>query len=282
MKFLFVGNRKFVLDEMLKSQLDITEILVIKGTYLETHLTNLKINYTSISSKQELIDKINSLEFDILISNGCPYILPISNLVKKKYVNIHPSFLPDLKGADPVLGSILFQRDSGATCHAMNDEIDDGDIISQVKIPFSDDLDVSLLYQLSFLAEKEVFQSALKNNFEILKKQKKQNNLIYFTKQPENQVITFKESNQEIINKIRAFSNNSQGCNFKYKGTNIKVYAVQVLENKYLEKLALKFDDLQIILSYENSIVFKKDGLLLRFYNLKTEKKELEVLSYLA
>ena len=46
---------------------------------------------------------------------------------KKKYVNIHPSFLPDLRGIDPVLGSILFKRDAGATCHIMSEKIDAGD-----------------------------------------------------------------------------------------------------------------------------------------------------------
>ena len=64
----------------------------------------------------------------------------------------------------------MFSRDCGATCHHINEVIDGGDIISS-KIPFSKDLDVSLMYQLSFIAEKEVFHEAFKANFLIRKKQ---------------------------------------------------------------------------------------------------------------
>ena len=70
-----------------------------------------------------------------------------------------------MRGIDPVLGSILFKRDAGATCHIMSEKIDAGDIISQLKIPYSNDLDASLLYQLSFIAEKKVFHMALQKNF---------------------------------------------------------------------------------------------------------------------
>ena len=91
--------------------------------------------------------------------------MPINKIKKGRYTNIHPSYLPDLKGIDPVLGSIKFSRDGGATCHEINERIDDGPIISRIKIPFTKDLDVTVLYQLSFVAEKEVFNEAFKNNF---------------------------------------------------------------------------------------------------------------------
>ena len=156
MKFVFVGNRKFVLEEMIKIGLNL-DIIVIKNTHLQSESLLNKLDFSIISSKAELLHKLESINFDVLISNGCPFILPVSTMKKKKYVNIHPSFLPDLRGIDPVLGSILFKRDAGATCHIMSEKIDAGDIISQLRIPYSNDLDASLLYQLSFIAEKKFF-----------------------------------------------------------------------------------------------------------------------------
>ena len=106
LKYVFVGNRKFVLEEMMALKLNL-QVLVIKNTHLEKDDLLNNINHKIIENKKELLDYINNNEFDILISNGCPHILPISKLKKKIYANIHPSFLPDLKGIDPCLGSIL-------------------------------------------------------------------------------------------------------------------------------------------------------------------------------
>ena len=107
LKYIFVGNRKFVLEEMLMLNLDL-QVLVVKNTHLEKDQILKKVNHKIIQSKDELIEYINNNEFDILLSNGCPFILPISKLKKRIYANIHPSHLPDLKGIDPCLVSILF------------------------------------------------------------------------------------------------------------------------------------------------------------------------------
>ena len=144
-----------------------------------------QIPYQVIHSKKVLIEEINKTDFNILVSNGCRYILPVSKLPNKKYINFHPSCLPDLKGIDPAIGAILFQRDGGATCHIMNDNIDAGDIISQVKIPYTKDIDVCLMYQLSFIAEKKCFHLAYARNFEPLKAQEADDNAIYYSRTQE-------------------------------------------------------------------------------------------------
>ena len=281
MKYIFVGNRKFVLEEMIKHKLDIVEIFVISGTYLENDIQNIYHTYTLISSKQELLEKLAYLKYDILISNGCPYILPISKMQKKKYINIHPSLLPDLKGIDPVIGSILFNRDAGATCHVMDDTIDGGNIISQVKIPFSYDLDVSLLYQLSFLAEKESFVKALNNNFKSIEVQKNRDNLIYYSRKQEDRHITFEEDISKIINKIKAFNNKSQGAFFVYNGTKYKVFDIEILSNEYLNTYALNFKELQILFCYEDSIIFKKNNTIIKFHQVIGDLSAIKINSFI-
>ena len=69
LKYIFVGNRKFVLEEMLMLNLDL-QVLVVKNTHLEKDQILKKVNHKIIQSKDELIEYINNNEFDILLSNG--------------------------------------------------------------------------------------------------------------------------------------------------------------------------------------------------------------------
>jgi len=268
MKFLFVGNRRFVLEELIKSDSCISNVLVLKNSYLEKDITKIDIDFSIINSKKELINKIETTDFDILISNGCPYILPISKLRKKIYVNIHPSYLPDLKGIDPCIGAILHNRDAGATCHLMNDKIDSGDIISRVKIPFSKDLDISLLYQLSFLAEKKVFNMALKRSFKPIISQDASNEYLYYNRNPEDRIISFNETNSGILSKIKAFNNKSQGCIFSINNNKFLAYEALILKNKFLLKISKPFENRTILFVYEDAIVFKKDNEIIKFFKV--------------
>ena len=71
MKFVFVGNRKFVLEEMIKIGLNL-DIIVIKNTHLQSESLLNNLDFSIISSKAELLHKLESINFDVLISNGCP------------------------------------------------------------------------------------------------------------------------------------------------------------------------------------------------------------------
>lgn len=271
-RFLFVGNRRFVLEQMLREGLEIVGVIIVKGTHLErdyqngllTGLSNVRL----VGSKVELLESIRNITFDVLVSNGCPYILPIEDLPQARYINIHPSFLPDLRGVDPVIGALLLGRDAGATCHIMDKGIDTGAVISQIRIPMTDDLDVTTLYQLSFISEKQVFSQALARNFAPAFVQEKGPGLVYYSRRPEDWQITFTEPNDVLLRKIRAFNNRSLGCEFTVAGRLFKVYSASVLSNSYLLEFLQNFDECTVALSYEDSIVFRKDGQAIRFEDI--------------
>jgi len=265
---------------MVRKNLDV-EVLIIQDSHLHRESFSSDIPHTVITSKTQLLEKLDSISFDILICNGCPFILPLSKMKRLKYVNIHPSYLPDLRGIDPVLGAILFKRDAGATCHIMTDEIDAGDIISRVKIPYSNDLDVSLLYQLSFIAEKKVFINSFEKDFTPTCKQEKSDNLINYSRQLEDRIITFRESNDYLVAKIRAFNNKSQGCSFIYRNHEFKVYGIEIMYNDFLEEYSLAYEDLKIIFSYEESIIIKKDGELIKLDKVIGPIEKLQANSYI-
>lgn len=157
-KFIFAGNRFFVLEEMYNLGIKPVAIFCVKNSFLESELVSRGISYEAIENKGWLIDRLSELNFNWFVSSGLPIILPISRLkegTNKQFINIHPSYLPDLKGVDPVPGAILYGKDSGATCHFMDDGIDSGKIIHQIKIPYQPEFTADLLYQLSFEAEKK-------------------------------------------------------------------------------------------------------------------------------
>lgn len=150
------------------------------------------IEYETILSKEKLISDIKKPSFNFLISNGCPYILPVSSIRKENqyYINIHPSLLPDLRGRHPINGAILFDRKHAVNCHHMNDGIDTGSIIANIEIPITDDIDLGLLYQLSFIAEGKVFEKAYNQGFKEKEMRYIVNNPIYYMRKNKDLEIT--------------------------------------------------------------------------------------------
>jgi len=262
--FVFVGNRRFVLEIMLAKNIKPIITLVAAGTRLEKEIDSMGIPYTVFRTKEELLQILAEVKFDVLISNGCPYILPISEMKTAKYVNIHPSFLPDLKGIDPAIGAILFERDAGATCHIMDSTIDGGDIISQVKIPYSVDLDVLLCYYLGFEAEKEVFLEALDRRFIPTHKQILTGDEIYYSRSIEDRRIHKGLKVNEIIQRCKAFSNRSQGALIEIEGKEYKLHGAKVIKNSYAKYVTRNKKCGHVLFQYEANLIFRHKGELIK------------------
>lgn len=270
-KYVFVGNRAFVLERAIELGIPFDAVFAVKDSYLAKFCDENKISYHTIQSKAQLIERLREMDFDYLISNGLPYILPISELSKsttKKFVNIHPSHLPDLGGRTPINGAILYGRDAGAACHYMDDGIDTGLIISRVKIPYSSDLDASLLYQLSFRAEADVFELAYKNNFvpfaEIAETERR--NAIYFSRTDGDQIIDPLEDDCAAAErKFRAFKGSALSAQFNLNGSRMSLRELSSVRNSYVDAMADNTAPGSIILDWKDceghkSLVKMRDG----------------------
>jgi len=265
-KFAFVGNRSFVLNEMLARKLELSATLVCAGSYLERELEGTGLPFSRFSTKAELLELLNRTDCDVLVSNGCPYVLPVSKLAARarcEFVNVHPSLLPDLRGRSPVNGAILFERDAGATCHIMDDAVDAGDIVSQVKIPYSKSLDAALLYQLSFMAEAEAFALALDSSFEPRLKQAPSADAIYYSRREEDMEIDFSSSACEIVRRVKAFNVESQGAFFRRGERLFKVFGARIVDLGYLPRSFSGRGDSEILMKYGDAILLRKDGAFL-------------------
>lgn len=284
MRYLFVGNRPYVFDEMLRLGLNVVGALVMKDSFLHRTFDKGERRYSFhevIDSKKQLLHSLDILDYDILISNGCRYLLPVKHLKEAKYINIHPSYLPDLRGRDPINGALLYNRDIGATCHHMDDGIDTGDIISQVFIPNTNDLDAALLFQLCFQAEVKAFRKAFQRNFASAMPQPKRPDTIYYTQKLEDRLIDFDEDVSTILRRVRAYGYQSKGCFFGCGGNVYRVYHADLLHNEFILEYSSEFQDLEVIFVYEDSIVFKKDEKIVRFSRIAGDLTKVHICDHL-
>ena len=117
----------------------------------------------------ESIDKILLIKFnpDLIVSYNYRHILnkEIFSYPKLGTINMHISYLPYNRGADPNLWSHLGGTPTGVSIHLMDEGIDTGPIICQKLIPLSEDLNLSESWQILQNQIKELF----KENFEIIK-----------------------------------------------------------------------------------------------------------------
>lgn len=261
-RFAFCGNRFFVLQEMQLARLNVVSLAAVSGSHLERELQHQGLAYTAVASKAEFLAWLAAAAFDVFLSNGCPHIIPATHLRRDRlFINVHPSCLPDLRGADPVPGALLTGRDAGATCHVMDAGIDTGDIISQVTIPHSDDLDAAFLYQLSFMAEREVFRAALARGFQPARPQVPHVSDISYSKKPADLVIDWNDTGVAIIRRVKAFSNPSQGARFTFDGGRYRCFDAEWVSNAFLLQRREQFAENEIALRFENMAVVRKgDG----------------------
>lgn len=259
---LFAGNRSHVLQEMISSGLRPRRIFAVKGSYLERELVADGIAFEELPERAAFIDLLLAERFDLFLSNGCPVLLPISELKnpeRKRFVNIHPSCLPDLRGVDPVPGALLHRRDSGATCHVMDDGVDTGGIIAQVRIPFSEDLDAGLLYQLSFIAEKEAYIAAASVDFEPQKEGGKAPGTVYYTFKPEHLRIDWSEPLTTIVHRIKAFGTRSKGAWLEVAGQRVIARDAEVIANPYMMKLQGDYEPGSVVFAYERKLLVRHE-----------------------
>ena len=92
---------------------------------------------TSLTSTQNKINKDFAIKFDFIVSFGYRHIIKkdVINLFQyNNIVNLHVSYLPYNRGADPNLWSILDNTQSGITIHLIDSNLDTGDILLQKKV----------------------------------------------------------------------------------------------------------------------------------------------------
>lgn len=268
---VFIGNRSGVW-QTLRSQPDINLVLTLlpPGCPLSTHPELHKDPHHFISNRKSAVEELKSIEFDLLVSNGCPYILPVSSLRKAQqlFVNIHPSLLPDLRGKHPANAALLFElAKTGVTMHFMEDEVDSGGIIAQKELPISPDLDLGLLYYSLFALEAEVFIEGMEklraNDFHYTGEPQQAGNHYYSRTDSDLIIDIVRTPRSELLRRIRAFGVASQGVRCQIEGKPVVVFDAEPVDNSFLVSHSRNFAPGEVVLRYDEKILVRcLDGLV--------------------
>jgi methionyl-tRNA formyltransferase len=274
MRIIFIGNRYNVLECLMGIRNIKLDIFSVQSSTLEKTLLSKQIPFTpfEVKDKKMIIDKIYDNDFDILISNGCPFIIPIAEIINSKIlINIHPTFLPYLRGKTPLNG-IFYEKIKhlGATMHYLSDEIDGGNIIYQERIPVTEDIDQGLVYFLSFQLEAIIFKKGwnllTSNNFSYKGFNQNSEEACYFNRSEDKMVINFASMNtEEIIRRTKSFGIIGQGCRvLNCNDIRIKkVYDALPIINPFLLDFFNEGKPGQVLLDYDNKLLIRTlDGVI--------------------
>lgn len=285
-KLLFIGNRAGVFIELQHlPDVEIIAVLALRNSYLHAALVDdgKKCEVFSANDKDLVVRTIADTEFDILVSNGCPFILPISQLRywHQLFLNVHPSLLPEGRGRHPINGALL-QGPSciGATLHYMDDGVDTGNIVHQECVEITDDLDLGLLYQMSFKLEARVFREGMLKLVAAdyrLPGKAQSGKGSYYTRQSEHQQIDLVQMcDEEIVRRVRAFGVRSQGVTCSTGGGLFRIFEAEPITNLYLREQYAGFQAGQVLLRYEDRLLLKtREGIIkVKSYVLLSEASD--------
>lgn len=134
-----------VLNYLIDNKIDISFVVILikKDSKLipmnEVLCKKHKIEYIKIyeTNTKELSNILIEKKIDLGVIASYSQILKplILNSTKDGFINIHPSFLPCYRGANPIFWQIKDLKDEfGVTVHCVNEKIDDGKILNQAII----------------------------------------------------------------------------------------------------------------------------------------------------
>ena len=86
------------------------------------------------SEPQELVPRLNDLEIDLLLIAGAG-IVPGEIAESFRTVNVHPGYLPFVKGLDALKWAVLEGLPVGVTSHFISGAVDEGNLIRKELVP---------------------------------------------------------------------------------------------------------------------------------------------------
>ncbi|TAL49109.1 methionyl-tRNA formyltransferase [Patescibacteria group bacterium] len=82
--------------------------------------------------------RASSFEFFVVAAYGKIIPKEVFTIPRRGTLNIHPSLLPELRGASPIEGAILSENETGVTIIEIDEEMDHGPIVIQKKVAVSE------------------------------------------------------------------------------------------------------------------------------------------------
>ncbi len=185
--------------------------------------------------KDEAFEQIKSLKADLIVVVSYGQIIPQNILEYPSLgcINLHASLLPKYRGAAPIQRALMAgEKLTGITTMFMDEGLDTGDIIKQVKIEISEDMDHGELETI--LAQKgarlllDTISDLQKGSYE--RRIQDDSEATYAgTLKKEDEIIKWSDSAFAIHNRVRALSP-LPGAFTMINGSKIKIFKTRVVD----------------------------------------------------
>lgn len=270
-KTLFIGNRPAILNSLLKNRhIELVRILTTDKSLTNSPDCKGRISLISSSSdKHKVMDAIATSDYQLLVSAGCPYIIPaIPCLETKICINSHPSMLPFGRGKHPVNECILSGRNrAGSTLHYLSEELDAGKIIHQRSFEIGEDIDLDVLYSFIFDFECEVFEEGLQKLIEsnfAFDGYAQDGETSYYSRQDLDLYFDLSTGLvEDFIRRTRAFSSDNLGMKVKLDDAVLSVHKASRIQNGFLLERYAHCAPGSVAINKNNVLIVKmKDGLV--------------------
>ncbi len=193
---------------------------------------NLLVKHPASLRKSEVVEEIASFKPDIIVVVAYGLILPeeVLNIPKYGCINLHPSALPQYRGAAPLQRTILGGEVLSSICVIKMDKgVDSGDILNKKDFTLAKDITFSQLHDYTSNVGADLIIEVLKNIANIIPITQDHENATYANKilKSEAQINFSLDEIVPIDRKIRAL-NPIPGTYFIYKFEQIKIKEANV------------------------------------------------------
>jgi len=161
---------------------------------------------------EEFIEDLSRIEFDLCIVISFGMILPGKVFEKwpGRWVNLHPSILPQYRGPSPMISALLDgAKQTGITINDVVEKVDSGMIFDQVKFNIESDDNLECLENKVIRFGRPLLISVLDRiEDEDLKPLPQGEDGVSYTKKisKDDLLIDWTGTGEDIVNRIRAFS----------------------------------------------------------------------------
>lgn len=94
------------------------------------------VNVEALLTRPEQLSLIPDREPDVVVACGFAHVVPpeILAVPEEGCLNLHPGLLPETRGYNPNVWSIVEDLPAGATLHYMTEEVDAGDVVARREV----------------------------------------------------------------------------------------------------------------------------------------------------
>jgi methionyl-tRNA formyltransferase len=244
MKIVFIGTQEIgliCLKELIRLNQEIALVITTETDDKVKNFVKLeKFNFLTCKdiNNQEIEQKIKEIKPDIMVVCGWNKLIKerIYSIPVKKTVALHASLLPKNRGFAPMIWPIINnEKETGVTLFYINEEMDKGDIIGQIKFEITAEDTGFDLYQKASGIVGELIKKyipMIENDVAPRLVQKESDATYAFARIPEDGIIDWSKSAFDINNFVRAQARPFSGAFTYCKNEKLYILKAHILTEK--------------------------------------------------